>query len=277
MSALERIDLGKLSIDISEKEQEFLNISDYLVNPDVEIEEPTPILSIQQGYSNISIFTEDNISLLQGRAKSRKSTLLRAICAAISSGEYQMFKSGYTRNDVAIVDTEQGAYHCWRAARNIKYLSKRTIPYYKVAGCSIQQKKFLVEEHLKRNPNCGFMVLDNIVHFLNNFNDPTESAELNQWLIKIKSDYNVHLCLVLHENGSDTGNGKAKGHLGSLLENTCESIIRIEKNPDDKGQSIVSAKAMRGLEFEPFILETDHQGTPYLSAYSPIRKGKMQL
>ena len=37
------------------------------------------------------------------------------------------------------------------------------------------------------------LVIDNIVHFLLNYNDPTESAQLNEWLIKIKADYNCHI------------------------------------------------------------------------------------
>ena len=41
------------------------------------------------------------------------------------------------------------------------------------------------------------IILDNIVHFLLNYNDPTESAQLNEWLIKIKADYNCHIILVL--------------------------------------------------------------------------------
>lgn len=267
--------IEQLTVNVEPAKIDVIDISQFIINPDIEIPEPTPILSILQNGKSIPIFTEDNISLLQGKAKSRKSTLIRAFCAAISAGQYQQLKSGYFKNEIAIIDTEQGAYHCWRAAKIIKALSGCSVPYYSVSGLSIQEKKFLVEDHLKRNPNCGFMILDNIVHFLNNFNDPTESGELNQWLIKIKSDYHVHICLVLHENGSDFGNGKAKGHLGSLLENTCESIIRIEKNSNDKGQSIVTAKAMRGLEFEPFIVEPDYQGIPYLSDYVEPRTSKL--
>ena len=267
--------IEKLDLNVEPVKLDVIDISKFIINPDIEIPEPTPILSLFQHGKYIPLFTEDNISLLQGKAKSRKSRLLRAFCAAISAGEYQQLKSGYFKDEIAIIDTEQGAYHCWRAAKIIKNISNRSIPYYSVSGLSIQEKKFLVEDHLKRNSKCGFMILDNIVHFLNNFNDPTESGELNQWLIKIKSDYHVHICLVLHENGSDFGNGKAKGHLGSLLENTCESIIRIEKDNNDKSRSIVSAKAMRGLEFDPFTIETDYQGIPYLSNYTEPKTSKL--
>lgn len=266
---LQRIDISALQM-AKTKDEVGIDISQYLVDPDIEVERPIPILSIRQGAENIALFTEDNISMLQGRAKSRKSTFLRAVVSAVVSGQYQMLYSGYERSGVAFVDTEQGSYHCYMAARSIKYLTGRAIPYYKTAGTTVEEKKYLVEQHLKENPDCGFMVLDNIVHFLRNFNDPAESAELNQWLIQVKSRYNVHICLVLHENSGEGGNGKAKGHLGSLLENTCETVIRIEKSTEDKGVSIVSARAMRGKEFEPFCVETDLQGNPQLSPFDGV-------
>ena len=58
------------------------------------------------------------------------------------------------------------------------------------------------------------------------------------------------------------GNGKAKGHLGSLLENTCETIIRVEKDKNNRSRSIVSPKEMRGEEFDSFVIEMDFQGIP---------------
>jgi hypothetical protein len=134
---------------------------------------------------------------LQGRAKSRKSTVLKAIGATIASQGYykhgKLLKSYYERNDFTIIDTEQGKYHCWKSAKVIKNISGKKIKYYKVAGLSVAKKKKLVEEHLKQNPQCGILVIDNIVHFLLNYNDPTESAQLNEWLIKIKADYNCHI------------------------------------------------------------------------------------
>ena len=122
----------------------------------------------------------------------------------------------------------------------------------------------------------GF-VIDNIVHFLLNYNDPTESAQLNEWLIKIKADYNCHIILVLHENGSGIGNGKAKGHLGSLLENTCETIIRVEKDKNNRSRSIVSPKEMRGEEFDSFVIEMDFQGIPYISILEEHEQGKLKI
>lgn len=254
-------------LDLVEPEIEGFDISEYLIDPFEKVPEPTPILAVKQNGYHISIFTEDNISMLQGRAKSRKSTFIKAIGIAIACGVYDRLECFYPRNNLAIIDTEQGKFHCWQSANLISQKSGKRVNYYKVAGMPAEKKKYLVEEHLKRNPDCGFIILDNIVHFLNNFNDPTESAQLNEWLIKIKSQYNCHILNVLHENGGDFGAGKAKGHLGSLLENTCETIIRVEKDKDNKNQSIVSVKESRGQEFEAFALERDMQGVPFLSDY----------
>lgn len=263
----------ELKLAGTNEENDFqFDISEFLVDPFEKVNPPIPILAVKQDGYHIPIFTEDNISLLQGRAKSRKSTLIKAIGIAVASGSYDRLECMYSRNNLAIIDTEQGKYHCWQSANLISIKSNRKVDYYKVAGLSGDKKKYLVEEHLKRNPDCGFIILDNIVHFLNNFNDPKESSDLNQWLIKVKSEYNCHILSVLHENGSDTGGGKAKGHLGTLLENTCETIIRVEKDKDDRNRSIVSVKEARGQEFEPFVIERDMQGVPYLYDYEKPTK-----
>ena len=211
------LNLNKNEDSLEFLEDEVFDISEFLIDPDEEVPEPIPIIAFEHKGRTIPIFTEDNISMIQGRAKSRKSTVLKAIGATIASQGYykhgKLLKSYYERNDFTIIDTEQGKYHCWKSAKVIKNISGKKIKYYKVAGLSVDKKKKLVEEHLKQNPKCGILVIDNIVHFLLNYNDPTESAQLNEWLIKIKADYNCHIILVLHENGSDLGNGKAKGHL----------------------------------------------------------------
>lgn len=258
------------------------DIFECLVDPNEEVAEPTPIIAFEYNGHTVPIFTENNKSLIKGQAKSRKSTLIKAIGATIvSHGHYReggILKSHYHRNELSIIDTEQGKYHCYKAVKMIQRLSGRAIKYYRLAGRSIPQKKYLVEQHLKTHPNCGVLVIDNIVHFLLDFNSATESRELESWIDSLVEKYNCHIILVLHENGSDTGLGKAKGHLGSLLENTCETTLRVRKDPDNKGQSIVSGALTRNGDFEDFIIEMDMQGVPYLSVKSlhkPIKKQKL--
>ena len=275
------LNLNKNEDSLEFLEDEVFDISEFLIDPNIEVKPPTPILSFEYNGKTVPIFTEDNISMIQGSAKSRKSTFLKVVVSTILKGGYyengRLLKSYYERNNIAIADTEQSKFWCWKTTKIIKYLSGKNVVYYSIAGVSIEKKKKLIEEHLKRNPDCGFMVLDNIVHFLQNYNDATESAQLNEWLIKIKKQYNCHLTLVLHENGSDMGNRKAKGHLGSLLENTCETVIRVEKDNNNKKRSIVSPKATRDMEFEPFTIEVDYQGTPYISILEEYENTKIKI
>ena len=61
---------------------------------------------------------------------------------------------------------------------------------------------------------------------------------------------------------------KAKGHLGSLLENTCETVIRVEKDQNDSMTSIVSPALTRNREFGKFIIEMDDHWIPSLRRYN---------
>ena len=263
----------KISLSLPQEDiEEVFDIGEFLIDQSVEIPAPIHILSyVDESGKLIPIITEDNISMIKGQAKSRKSTLIKAIASTILSQRPYKFgriiTSDYYRNNLAIVDTEQGEYHCWRAAKSISNLAERQVIYYKVAGLSGEKKKKLVEKHLELNPSCGIMILDNIVHFLNDFNDTKESSALVEWLIGIKNQYKCHIIVVLHENGSQVGGGKAKGHLGSLLENTCETVIRVEKDNSDSMTSIVSPALTRNREFGKFTIEMDDHWIPSLRRY----------
>lgn len=274
-----KIEPLKVSLSLPQEDiEEVFDIGEFLIDQSVEIPAPIHILSyVDESGKLIPIITEDNISMIKGQAKSRKSTLIKAIASTILSQRPYKFgriiTSDYYRNNLAIVDTEQGDYHCWRAAKSISNLAERQVVYYKVAGLSGEKKKKLVEKHLELNPNCGVMILDNIVHFLNDFNDTKESSALVEWLIGIKNQYKCHIIVVLHENGSQVGGGKAKGHLGSLLENTCETVIRVEKDNSDSMTSIVSPALTRNREFGKFTIEMDDHWIPSLRRYEESDTG----
>lgn len=265
-----KIEPLKISLSLPQEDiEEVFDIGEFLIDPYEEVPEPIPILAFMDKYGKLTpIITEDNLSLVKGKAKSRKSTLIKAIGTAIMKRDRYPYggviASNYERNHLAIVDTEQGKYHCWRAARTISLLAGNKVDYFKVAGLNIKKKKRLVEIYLEQTPQCGIIILDNIVHFLKDYNNADESSELNEWLIATKNKYNCHIMMVLHENGSQMGGGKAKGHLGSLLENTCETVIRVEKDGNDKNVSIVSGVETRNKEFDNFTIEMDNDWTPHL-------------
>lgn len=248
--------------------KKFINWREALILPTDNIPEPIPILSIvQEGY-HIPILNEDNISLLFGPAKARKSALVRSICQAIFNGSNDKMVSNYHRKKISIVDTEQSRHHCLRATKNIYQIAfqKHIVDYLSVTTYSKEDKKNLVESYLAESPDCGLMIIDNIVHFANDFNSATEAAELTQWLLKIKSTFNTHVLVVLHENPTPENafNSKPRGHLGTNLMNLCETGLRIRKDPNDKTRSIISAALTRGRDFTDIVLTMDDQMIPYL-------------
>lgn len=262
MSKIEKLDLSWLTNIDEEIESPKLDYRSFRISPEDKIEKPTPILSFKQsnGYL-LDVLTEENISMIQGQAKSRKSALIKSICEGIIKGN-NIMSSQYDRKRIAIFDTEQSSYDCYRAVTGIKQMTGGVVDYFSVAEINSKDKVHLVEAYLEENPNCGFLILDNIVHFLNNFNDVEESTSLTNWLIKTKKDYNVHILNILHENDGD--GGKARGHLGSLLKNLCETIIKVAKDKSNPTRSIVSPHATRGGDFEEFAIEMDNNRIPHI-------------
>lgn len=266
--------MEKLILPLNVEPEEIeLDLLSFKINPDIEVSEPIPILSIIQDGYDIPILTEENLSLIFGPAKSRKSTLIKSICQAVFKGHNEKMKSTYYRNDIAVVDTEQDRYRCWRMTKTLKYLTGRNVNYYSMVGTKKELKRVLVEKHLSENPNCGLLILDNIVHFLRDFNSVEESADLTEWLLSIKATFNVHILMILHENASG-GVIKPRGHLGTNLMNLCETIIKIQKDENDKSQSIVSAFLTRGKDFDDFTITMDGQGVPYLNDLKIYNKQK---
>lgn len=266
--------MEKLTLPINTEPEEIeLDLISFKINPDVEVAEPIPILSITQDGYDIPILTEENLSLIFGPAKSRKSTLIKSICQAVFKGSNEKMKSTYYRNEIAVVDTEQDRYRCWRMTKTLKYLTGKNVNYYSMVGTKKELKRILVEKHLSENPNCGLLILDNIVHFLRDFNSVEESADLTEWLLSIKATFNVHILMILHENASG-GVIKPRGHLGTNLMNLCETIIKIQKDENDKSQSIVSAFLTRGKDFDDFTITMDGQGVPHLNDLKIYNKQK---
>lgn len=250
---------GKLDDDIKQE----VNYKDFLIDLSKPVVAPLPILSVKEEHGTVPILNEGNISMIQGKAKSRKSTLIKAICQAIINGENAKLISHYTKKHIAILDTEQSEYWSHKACMMIKYLTGVEISYLKMIGTSRDTKMEVAEQFLKDNKDCGLIFFDNITHFVKDFNDPVEANDITQWEQKIASEYNTHICNVLHENSSGDST-KAKGHLGTFLTQVCDTIIGIEMDKYDRSQSIVKPRAMRGMEFKEFGLTMDLQGVPHL-------------
>ena len=77
----------------------------------------------------------------------------------------------------------------------------------------------------------------------------------------ITKEYNIHCSCILHENASG---GKARGHIGTMLAQKAETVLKIEKHGTEHNRSTISANDTRGLQFAPFDIVIDNNGIPEL-------------
>lgn len=248
--------------------EEIINYKDYLINPLESISKPPSILSvIQQSATQtieIDVMSEGDFSLLIGQQKSKKTFFTSLVFSSmLLSGSVDNKLISKLRNKkVAYFDTEQSKWHSFKTAQRIsRIVQGQKFDYFHLRSLSTEKRKSLIDSYLKENQEVGFLVIDGIVDLLNDFNDLKESKELVQWIMTITERYNIHILLILHTNFSD---GKARGHLGSILGQKAETVFKIEKNKDIENQSIISAHDTRGKSFNDFEILIDANGNPHL-------------
>lgn len=93
--------------------------------------------------------------------------------------------------------------------------------------------------------------------------------------MKISSKYDVHITVIIHQNKSD---GKARGHLGTMLAQKAETVIEINKHGErGNTSSIISARDTRGKGFEDFLITIDGNGNPFFEDEYKPKKTKQPI
>jgi len=239
----------------------------YRVDPTAEIEAAPSILNFREVYrgnnKDVPVLHENDFSLLIGKQKSKKSFLSSMIVAAMvkkaTAGKFiSALKKGKDR--VAYFDTEQGTYYALRAAKRISGLSgSNDFDYFGLRKANYSERIKLIEEYLKEHDNCGFLVIDGCVDLVKDFNDYSECLALSQWLMELTAIYNCHIMCVLHENKADR---HARGHLGTVLSQKCETVIGITKDEQEESKSEVMVRDTRGPGFKRFEIKISEDGIP---------------
>lgn len=229
---------------------------------DSEIKQPPPVIQVDnKSVKPITIFTEGNISVIQGIAKARKSFAVAMFTAsALSDGFiYKKFMS-IPKKLVVYFDTEQSSFYVQQAIQRIysisngkgfetRFFSFCLRPYDPAERVEIIEYVF---EHFK---NLGFVIIDGIRDLIKDINSPDEATMITSKLLKWSERTGAHILTVLHENKEG---GKARGHIGSELVNKAETILKVEKL-QNKYYSMITCEMVRGLEFEPiyFVVENN--------------------
>lgn len=208
--------------------------------------------------------TFGGISLIKGHEKVRKSfakSLLLACAIGGKADNYCELIRGHDLWDKYIfdIDTEQGEHDVWLNATRIpKMVGKKPENYV-----SVQLRRYNHNERLgylewlfRESPyreKLGVVCLDGYVDFVKDFNSQQESTEFTQKLMTYASDGHCHITGILHLNPNMT---KARGHLGTILQQKCETVVRIEDQGD---YSAFMCERARGRRFEDFNFTVNPQ------------------
>lgn len=207
------------------------------------------------------VATPGNHSLLVGRKKSRKSL---AVALFID----MVFKQNAIRpEEIALFDTEQGAFRAWKYMDRIRRLTKQKINVFDLRGKSFTERKEIIGETIKHWPTkLRFVVIDGIRDTVADINDAVECTEIVTWLEHLTASTNIHIMNILHLNKTD---GNARGHLGSELLNKAE--VTIEMELDEKaGCTLVKCESARDKPFETFAFTHSEDDLPVI-VNTPIK------
>ena len=222
-----------------------------------DIEEPEKAITLHFGTDEYIFGTMGNFSLVQGKAKSRKSYFLSALMAgAISDHNVCGHIRGHLSDRVNIyIDTEQGDWHASKAKRRMQMMAMLdpninhpNFKHYRFRGLMTNKERMKFTDYIMQmNDNIGFVVIDGIVDLASKgVNDEEEATAIASKLLQWTSEKNCHIACVLHENKNDRN---AKGHLGAYLVQKAETTVSLTKSETTNGASDIVPEYTRNKEF----------------------------
>ncbi|MCL1653766.1 AAA family ATPase [Elizabethkingia miricola] len=262
-------------------------LSSLKIDTSKELVKPPVALSIIESSGTqtkeVVIQTRGDFSVLTGQQKARKTYFISTLVGAMaSSGNVFLDKlKGYlpfNKQGAAVFDTEQGNWYAQKTAIRIKNAisSAAIFDYFFLRDSDPYERRELIEAYLEENHSkIGFIAIDGIVDLVYDFNNQEECSKCVQWIMKISSKYDVHITVIIHQNKSD---GKARGHLGTMLAQKAETVIEINKHGErGNTSSIISARDTRGKGFEDFLITIDGNGNPFFEDEYKPKKTKQPI
>ena len=228
---------------------------------DSPIEEPEPVVSV----CDETISTAGNITVFTGYKKTGKSAVFSAIIAGFMQNnpitDTLGFKPKYNSNSRAVIhiDTEQSRFNFDRFTRkNVLSRANLSSPPKWFYSLSLRETKINERMEILKNI-CAFVkkehggihcvLIDGIADFVSSVNDEEDCNNVIHEFELMTIDYNTPLITVLHLN---PGGNKSRGHLGSQLERKAESVLKMEKNPEN-GITSITEEALRNGGDMPII------------------------
>lgn len=218
---------------------------------------PQPVISQVLPNEQRTIFSRGDISLIMGKAKSRKSFLVNMFLrAALSTNEVNGMIGSLPneQNRILYVDTEQRGFFTQQALVRLKKegVNQDVLETQSLRVLSAQKRLQLTEHIIQTTPNLGFVVIDGIRDLVTSINDEEQASMICHKLMKWSAEHNIHIVTILHQN---KGDGHARGHLGTELVNKSETVLSVTKSDLNPDISIVKSECSRGIDIQDFAFE----------------------
>ncbi|HEV8079549.1 MAG TPA: AAA family ATPase [Chitinophagaceae bacterium] len=227
---------------------------------------PVPVVGLFQNGEIIPVLTLKSFSLWQGKQKSKKTTVLALLIAAFIKQEAisdTIDFVGMLPGSILFFDNEQGESY---AARTMKMILKLVGVEYsdKLIYCDLRdhspkERLEIIHSGIQNTPNVKLVIIDGLVDLMTDFMDASEGHLTATDMIRLCSQYDIHIAGVLHQNKNDKN---ARAHIGSISSQKCEIEISTEVDPEDRSRSIITCLNSRGLPFEPFAIRWDKGSLP---------------
>lgn len=226
------------------------------VDSTISVDQPERCIDIVINQKSYIFGTIGNFSLVQGKAKSRKSYFISSLASAgIADQDVANTLRGYI-NDKCVVycDTEQGDYHASRVKKRILQqagLSPNVnidrLRYFKFRSLDSNKERLkFVEFVIQTIDNIGLLIIDGIADIASKgVNDEEEATMIASSLLKWSAQKQCHITIVLHENKHDRN---AKGHLGAYLVQKAESTFSAKKSERSKDITEITPEYTRNAE-----------------------------
>jgi hypothetical protein len=210
---------------------------------------PKALLTLKKEEKQVTVLSAGNLSAIQGKAKSRK-TFFMCLASYIISQQNNL--------EIVIFDTEMSDYHSALTRHRIDKLNETIkLKFFRLRKYTRDINLDFINDYITRYKP-GMVFIDNIRDCMININSNEETTAILKVLKQIIDEYGTHVCVTLHENPYKD-NDKARGVIGTELQNACETIFKVEK---DDMLTKVSGFFTRNGDFNDLHFKINGDGIP---------------
>lgn len=205
-----------------------------------------------------------NISVISGKAKTGKTSLREAMCAAcFGSGDDMLgWDAGTSTGAVIVVDYEQcGDDFIWSCRRVWERAGRKPetrFRAYRLRDYNLEERRARTIEAIERAQaevgTIDLIVLDGGSDWVASVNDPEESMEVvGEWL-SLSTRQDCHICVVTHSNEGNFAGEDARGHLGKECQRKAEVVLMAKKNKSEDTEVFTPQHRKSGIARKsPFL------------------------